>query len=211
MASAGEAKWRSIVLDVNGLLLEKIYDPRGLFAGSCCVRMGQFSIFVRPSAKEFVQWCVQRFNVIVWSTSQKRTLEPLLPLIFSHGSSPSAVMDQTNCVFLPDSHPDCPGKPLFIKRFPPELWSGCGEDNLLLIDDACYKAALNPPGTSVHPPPWSHTSEDGDIVLGQLREVLSVFLRQGAAAAADEAVRSYAWSSPATDRLYMEIQEGAVA
>jgi hypothetical protein len=202
-----DAAKKTIVLDVNGLLLEKLYDPQGAHVNNGCVRVGKFSVFVRPHAREFVAWCLRRFEVVIWSTSQRRTLRPLLPLIFSP-TVRLTVMDQTDCVLLRSAHPSFPGKPLFVKRFPPHLLTG----EVLLIDDACYKAALNPPETSVHPPQWSHLcTGDADLVLRQLRDVLCVFEAESTEAAARQAEQTSGWSCPSSDRLYIDIQTGAVA
>jgi len=191
-----------LVLDVNGLLcwrapkgksvvmvddvrvdLATLRPPDGTAA--------QFHVWLRPYAREFVAWCAERFELVVWSTATARNLEPLVELVFA-GHRPMAVLNQSHCTNIDVTHPDDEARPLYIKELA-KMWADqriaaaahgllphSAEDTLLL-DDSPYKALANPQHTALHPLEWrgpadSAGSGDADGALaadGPLRAALA--------------------------------------
>eukprot|EP00966_Prymnesium_polylepis_P304906 7044524-Prymnesium_polylepis.1 len=111
-----------LVLDCNGLLfwrarkgttdLSKL--PRGPDATS-----GQFAIFSRPHLYEFLQWCTQRFVVVVWSTAKRQNLDPMVKLAFQGLPPPALVLDQHDCTPTGQFDGD---RPLMLKELA-RLWA----------------------------------------------------------------------------------------
>lgn len=176
-----------LILDVNGLLVQRqkigwgdgaLGVPPGYTPiGNCwCVR-------ARPGAAEFIAFCMGHFAVGLWSTmtseNLQRVVQALLPL--------PGLREQLQFVWgaescTPTGEVTSSGKQLMQKRLE-VLWSEAGlhvyaPSATLLVDDDPYKAAANPPHTSVHPPAWSHDDDDDSLLLadGPLRSWLDRLL-----------------------------------
>lgn len=147
-----------LVLDVNGLLLFRKYKATS-FPQEFDAVIGEFTIFIRPFAKEFLTWCCDNFIVVIWGTAMKQNLDPLIPLVFGC-NQPHLVLTQAECSDTGLQHPTKRGKALLVKDIH-RVWEhpnlqgfGFDETNTVLIDDAPYKAAWNPTLTAVHPKAW---------------------------------------------------------
>ena len=124
----------------------------------------------------------------------RKNIEPIIQATFgSDGSlAPAAILDQDDCTDTGIGHPDNVHKRMRIKRLS-LLWDDArvaaalpgvalGPANTLLIDDSPYKAADNPPHTSVHPPEWSALDADNPHDLhtealgpdGEVRRLLAL-------------------------------------
>lgn len=67
----------SLVLDLNGVLLDKLFDPKHeLPAHLYHARFGKFAIITRPGAFSFLCWAVANFSkVVVWSSLRRENAE----------------------------------------------------------------------------------------------------------------------------------------
>eukprot|EP00656_Telonema_subtile_P026891 TRINITY_DN28870_c0_g1_i1.p1 TRINITY_DN28870_c0_g1~~TRINITY_DN28870_c0_g1_i1.p1 ORF type:complete len:292 (+),score=58.43 TRINITY_DN28870_c0_g1_i1:109-984(+) len=168
-----------LVLDANGLLLYRLGHgkERDLRLGKpdCVVR--SFEVWLRPGVQEFVRFCQQHFELVVWSSAQLRNFKSALPLVFGEDSRTLLhVMGQDSCTDTGLKHPDNVHKPVFLKELA-KLWAlrvlrgRFGPSNTLLVDDSVYKTALNPTYTAVHPQEWVPWMQDDDG-LQQLTELL---------------------------------------
>ena len=229
-ASAGS---RLLILDVNGLLLWRARKGRDSVAGiprPPDARVSNVSIYLRPHAQSFFSWCLQHFTVVVWSTAMARNVAPLVDLIFdassqgsSQGSShPAAVLDNSHCEPTGMRHPENRHKPLVLKRLSAawqhERVAALGpfcESNTVLLDDSPYKAARNPPHTSLHPPEWTplEACAERDGALASGGKIRSVLAELACADDMREVVRrvngsaSDFWSCPSADGLYRRLRE----
>ncbi|KAM5559612.1 hypothetical protein ABKV19_020996 [Rosa sericea] len=146
-----------LVLSLNGLLLYRVYrknkakfpttrDPDARFASQL--------VFEGPFAAEFVEFCLERFEVAVWSCAQERKVKGVLDCVMGWRKRKKliAIFDQDHCT---DSEPismEDKEMPLFLKKLK-DLWKYLdgkySESDTLLIDDQPYKALLNPPYTGI--------------------------------------------------------------
>lgn len=180
-----------LVLDANGFLCWRARRgdaAKPLPSRPCDLSEGEFRIYLRPSVRDFLEWCALRFHVIMWSTAMRRNVEPIVRAAFGPRLAPAAVFDQADCDDTGLAHPDNPHKRLLLKRLP-RLWAdprvaqflgGYGPADTLLIDDSPYKAAANPEHTAVHPPEWSALDPDdapNSTALapgGEIRRLLAI-------------------------------------
>jgi hypothetical protein len=192
-----------LILDVDGLLVHRIFQPAPEVLARISVDpdivAGEVAIFLRPYAREFVQWCSERFVVAVWSTAMGQNVEPLVDLVFLGGARPAAIFDQSDCADTGVAHPDKPEK--LKAKLLSAVWghpaiAAAGpfdEKSTLLLDDAPWKTMFNKNHTAAFPVPWEPGASDelsGKALGtdGDFRELLGDF-----AAAADgrEAVKAW--------------------
>ena len=152
-----------LVLDANGLLFWRVRKgqaPRG--SPNCLSKLpqpdasvNQFAIFARPHVRDFVRWCTEHFVVVVWSTAQRKNLEPMVKLAFDGLPPPALVLDQADCTPTGESDGE---RPLMLKELSklwghPQLLAACGSygaTDTVLVDDSPYKTANNPEHTAIH-------------------------------------------------------------
>ncbi len=146
-----------IVLDLNGVLLHRMFSREALNCPPPQHSVGNFHVWVRPGVDEFLDFVFEHFDVAVWSSARRYNIEPLVSLIFK--DRPLVfVWDQSFC--LKDGFLD--EKPLFLKQMSTiEHFFPHYSGRVLLIDDDPLKMRLNAPGTSIHPPSWDVWSKDG--------------------------------------------------
>ncbi|PRQ43764.1 putative FCP1 domain, HAD-like domain-containing protein [Rosa chinensis] len=136
-----------LVLSLIGLLLYLVYrknkakfpttrDPDARFSSQL--------VFKRPFAAEFVEFCLERFEV---AKKSQRCFESC------NGKEPrrqrkklSVIFAQDDCTYSGSMSMEDKEKPLFLKELK-DLWKYLlySEPDTLLIDDQPYKALLNPP------------------------------------------------------------------
>lgn len=192
--SLATTRRKLLVLDINGLLLERIFpkDVKGELPRKADTHQNGRLIFLRPHSRSFVSWCVERFAVVVWSTAMQKNVLPLVSLLFpSADQQPAAVMHQEDCTPTGQFDPRKRGKELRLKTLArlwerPELSAAGGRPygphNTLLLDDSPYKTIANPPHTSVHPAEWSATNTASELEEalgpeGSIRLLLDRFAR----------------------------------
>ena len=178
-----------VVLDVNGFLVHRTfrleqkdspYAPDAL--------LGEFSVYVRPGAREFLKHLFSKCDVAVWATARKDNLDPIVEMLFTE-EMPVAVFDQRHVTLTDVLHPSKPGKPVWVKEMrtvfcdPRILRLDINHDasTTIIMDDSPYKTAWNPDFTSVFPSTWSPwEADDGLLKHGS---VLYEFLEEFADAA----------------------------
>lgn len=150
-------------------------------------RCGKKNCFVRRFAREFLQWCHERFDVAVWSSAMRVNTEAMVEHVWGElRHKLSFVLSQEHCA-VDGKMPTSNGrgmKPKFLKELS-QVWKTfgdakrCDAANTLLIDDSHYKVARNPPHTSIHPTPFTVSTRDFDVGLsenGALRRYLEKLL-----------------------------------
>ena len=190
VSSVAKKRTPLLVLDLNGLLVDRIYirnaRERQQFLKKVSdekitrpQRSGDFLVFLRPGCKDFLRFVMRDFDVAIWSSARKRNIHPILKLLFTPSSRRQlhAIYGQEECQKM--DNPNSEHKPLFIKDLR-SLWETCGSaEYTLLVDDSPEKAQFNPPHTSIHPPAWGHANvADGELERGgKLREFLKDMAR----------------------------------
>ncbi|GAB2272229.1 hypothetical protein Dimus_007050 [Dionaea muscipula] len=155
-------KKKLIILDLNGLLVYrthrwvgKIPSNRkhdGLF--------GNQFVYKRPFCEEFMNFCLQRFEIGLWSSGKVHNVDGVLDCVFKGLRSKLLfVWNQDHCTDYGFKTLENKEKPLFfrelkkvwVKVMPPCKHGSYSASNTLLIDETPYKGLLNPPNTGIYP------------------------------------------------------------
>jgi len=163
-----------LILDINGLLLERIF-PKDLSSAPSrkadCMTNGRL-IFLRPHCRSFLGWCLEHFAVVVWSTAMRKNVLPLVSCLFPSATpQPAAALHQDDCTPTGLFDFKNKSKELRLKVLArlwarPELGAGFGPHNTLLLDDSPYKTIANPPHTAVHPAEWQAANATPELDEG---------------------------------------------
>ena len=154
-----------LILDMNGLLLEKRPSPNG--------RDKLYTL--REDDGEFLEFCFKSFEVAFWSCCNQKNLKSMIQS-FKRACTPSLAQqlqrcrtfDQDWCDVVCDSNGDpvTEGPYFFVKPrdtlfdHPDGLkGKGASVDNTLLIDDSPYKNVRNEMWSAVHPLPFHIVNE----------------------------------------------------
>lgn len=133
---------------------------------------GGFHIWLRPRAKEFLDFLLSQYHVAVWSSATLRNIWPLLSALLGSEKEASDrlafVWSQTECTDSGKGHPNDSHRPMFHKEiakvFSDSSFGGLYHaKNTLLIDDDLSKVALNPPHLSIAPPKYAGANEEEDL------------------------------------------------
>lgn len=182
-----------LVLDLAGVLCDRVFhknranipDNRTPDDAS-----GSFFVYKRPFCEEFVRFCLERFDVGIWSSAKRTNLETALDCVIGEFKGRLLfVWDQDDCTNSGFSTKENKNKPIFFKELK-KLWDNKSSNlpwrkgqysssNTLLIDDKPYKALLNPPCTAIFPTEYRPDQLD-DATLGpngELRRYLDGLAR----------------------------------
>ncbi|OIW19953.1 hypothetical protein TanjilG_30887 [Lupinus angustifolius] len=158
-----------LVLNLNGLLVNRIHRssvnkiPK---SSSPDAIYRNFKVFRRPFVEQFMKFCLDRFEVGIWSSAIEHNIEDALSC--SIGSSAKKLLfvwDQNQCLNSGFTSLEKVTKPLFFKELK-KVWGKIKKggpylaSNTLLIDDKPYKAFLNPPNTGIFPDSYKVENED---------------------------------------------------
>ncbi|XP_052723625.1 uncharacterized FCP1 homology domain-containing protein C1271.03c isoform X1 [Vigna angularis] len=176
-------KRRLIVLDINGLLAAVVSSPPKDRKPD--ITIGRRAIFKRPSYLDFLEFCLEKFEVGIWSSRLKknvdRIIDGLMPflknkLLFCWDLS---YCTETHFKTLENKYKNVVFKDLrklWDKHDPNLPWKKgyYNESNTLLLDDSPYKALLNPPNTSIFPHTFCYHDENDSSLAegGELRVFL---------------------------------------
>uniref|UniRef100_A0A803MQP5 Mitochondrial import inner membrane translocase subunit TIM50 n=1 Tax=Chenopodium quinoa TaxID=63459 RepID=A0A803MQP5_CHEQI len=155
---------KMLVLDLNGLLIHRAHrgnkseipqnrQPDGVYR--------QRLVYRRPFLEEFMKFCLERFEVGIWSSAKEGNVDGIFDCAFKGfmRSSFLFIWDQRSCTDSGFKSMEKKYKPLFFKELK-KLWQTSAplkagllfsESNTLLIDDEPYKGLLNPPNTGIYP------------------------------------------------------------
>lgn len=199
-SGTGSPRKKLLVLDINGLLADIVYGAvQGYKADT---EISRRSVFKRPFCDDFLAFCFERFNVGIWTSRQKKNMEPVLDFLMGNAKQNLLFCwDQEHCTDSLFNTTVDGTKPLFLKKLK-KLWEKYepnlpwelgeyNETNTLLLDDSPHKAICNPPFTAIFPHTYQYTNtEDNSLGPGgKLRMYL-----EGVAMA--ENVQKYVEESP---------------
>ncbi|XP_015087457.1 uncharacterized protein LOC107030704 isoform X1 [Solanum pennellii] len=107
-----------------------------------------------------MKFCLERFEVGLWSSAMDRNVEPILDnIMIGLRKKLVFVWDQDKCIDSGFPTVEKKNKPIFLKKLK-KIWENnyyggrFSESNTLLIDDEPHVALLNPPNTGVFPPAY---------------------------------------------------------
>ncbi|KOM40125.1 hypothetical protein LR48_Vigan04g032300 [Vigna angularis] len=162
----GNPKKKLLILDVNGLLADfvSIHDTRTRYRRE---REPDFilkgrKVYKRPFFENFLQFCLDRFHVGVWSSRAKCNVDEAIKFLM--GKSASKLLfcwNQSHCTTTEFTTVEDLHKPLVLKELR-KLWEKeeadlpwekgeFNESNTLLLDDSPYKALMNPMHSAIFP------------------------------------------------------------
>ncbi|KAL9235667.1 hypothetical protein vseg_010409 [Gypsophila vaccaria] len=188
-------KKKLLVFNLNGVLIHRDFKGRkASFPKDRCpdAAYGGQVVYKRPFLDKFLKFCLERFEVGIWSSAQTQNTEGVVDSVLQKFESQFLfVWDQNQCSDYGYKSLENRKKPLFFKELT-KLWSSLAdrssrgrqfsESNTLLIDNESYKALLNPPNTGIFLETYN-VRDSADNVLDPKNE-LGMFL-EGLAEAED--------------------------
>nr|XP_043635805.1 uncharacterized protein LOC122606965 [Erigeron canadensis] len=196
-----------LIIDVSGLLVDVTAPHEGYRAATI---QGSRAVYKRPHCDEFWQFILDRFNIGLWTTTSWRNIEWVIDFLLRESQQKLLFCwDRSHCTDTGFSTVEDISKTLFLKELR-MLWEKkdrnlpwkvgeYNESNTLLIDNAPYKALLNPPHTAIFPYPFRYWMTD-DNSLG-LKGDLRVYLER---VAASENVQKFVQENPFGQRPIRE-------
>ncbi|TMW82228.1 hypothetical protein EJD97_006463 [Solanum chilense] len=157
-------KKKLLVLNLGGLLVHRVhkrdwFSVRTYKPDLVC---GNFKVFKRPFCEQFLKFCLERFEVGIWSSAMERNMDAILDnIMVGLKRKLLFVWDQEKCI---DSGFKClekKEKPIFLKQMK-KIWENkynilpfrggkFSESNTIMIDDEPHTALINPPNTAIFP------------------------------------------------------------
>ncbi len=156
---------RALVLDLNGLLVTVVEPRFGEKPPAYADEMLKYDVldkqvFCRKDSHFFLDWCLQFFNVFIWSTSLSRKVMSICNTIFPEQVPKiTGFFSQAHCT---QRSWQIQRKPVFMKDLS-LFWKhtpGYNAQNTLIIDNSFYKVFQNPPQTWLVTPSLGHQSAE---------------------------------------------------
>ncbi|KMT15843.1 hypothetical protein BVRB_3g058110 [Beta vulgaris subsp. vulgaris] len=162
-----------LILDINGILADIVYPPpKGYRADT---KIAGRAVFTRPFCSDFLNFCLERFNVAIWSSRSRKIIDRLVnylmgdrkdKLIFCWDLS---YCTESNFRTLENKHKALVFKELrkVWESYDPDLpWKKgeFNESNTFLLDDTPYKALLNPPHSAIFPYSYNFKNRSDDSI-----------------------------------------------
>ncbi|PWA35963.1 HAD-like domain-containing protein [Artemisia annua] len=175
-------KKKLLVLPLGGMLVHRAYRNR---PNTIPMRSRpdfstrSFLIYKRPYCEGFLKFCLERFEVGIWSSAMEQNIDGvLINIMGEHKSKLLFTWDQGQCTNTGFMCLENKEKPVFLKELK-YVWQKKWRDveysssNTLLITDP-VKALLNPPNTSMFPGNYDPNNKVDDFLgpHGELRAFL---------------------------------------
>ncbi|PNY05314.1 NLI interacting factor-like phosphatase [Trifolium pratense] len=160
-------KKKLLVMNLNGFLLHRFihrhilrdgrYVPNPILGSRRADSIsGNFLLFKRPFSEEFMKFCLERFEVGIWSSAQEHNIDGALDLAIGEESKNKLlfVWNQDQCRQTNTASKESNEKPIYFKELQ-KVWEKVEKggpysaSNTLMIGDKPYKAYLNPENTAI--------------------------------------------------------------
>ncbi|GAB2302133.1 hypothetical protein Dimus_036150 [Dionaea muscipula] len=163
-------KKKLVILTLNGLLLYRNHRSGKIPTNRTHdARFGNQLVYKRPFFQEFMNFCLQRFEIGIWSSAKGHNVDGVIDCVFKGGLKKKLlfVWDQDKCSDYGFKSLENKEKPIFLKELK-KLWDevkssdnrgSYSASNTLLIDETPYMGLLNPPNTSIYPEPYDPDNE----------------------------------------------------
>ncbi|XP_010553347.1 PREDICTED: uncharacterized protein LOC104823469 isoform X2 [Tarenaya hassleriana] len=174
--TAVKKKKKLLVLSLGGLLVHRAHEasmPKSLMGRSPDATYGFHYVYKRPFCEEFMRFCLDRFEVGIWSSAIERNVDAVLNAVMKGLKGKLLfVMDQKDCINSGFMSLEKKTKPLFFKdlsRVFRKVNSRAGKPvyscvNTLMIDDTPYKAFLNPGNCGIFPVAFDPGNDEDDLL-----------------------------------------------
>nr|VDD15103.1 unnamed protein product [Brassica rapa] len=163
-------KKKLLILSPNGLLLYRVHmqnlsrKPENRSPDSTC---GPNLVYKRPFAGEFMKFCLERFEVGIWSSANESNVDIILNIVLEDLKNKLLfVWDQKQSTNIGLKTLENSDKPMFFKDLSKvfQKFKKFSASNTFLIDNEPYKALINPDNTGVFPLPYDPTDKNDDFL-----------------------------------------------
>ncbi|KAL1224358.1 hypothetical protein V5N11_035471 [Cardamine amara subsp. amara] len=159
-----------LVLSLSGLLLHRVHKkdmrkkPRNRSPDASC---GPNLVYKRPFCEDFMKFCLERFEVGIWSSACERNIDITLNIVLKDVEDKLLfIWDQNKCTDSGYKTLENSFKPMFFKDLSKvfQRFKGFSASNTVFIDDEPYKALLNPDNTGLFPLSYDATDKKDDFL-----------------------------------------------
>lgn len=175
-----DSQKKLLILDMNNVLVFRVFIPSQEQEQPDTIPFNdlatispnkRFYTWQRPHLDSFIDFCLENYNVAVWSSARRENVDHLIDLVFGKIRRKLLAFewDQSHC----ESHSQgaFSEKPIFFKNLS-KVWDKypCyNQTNTYLADDSAKKSENNPPGTVITLDPWYPHKGSGfnDCDLGE--------------------------------------------
>ncbi|KAD6119218.1 hypothetical protein E3N88_10489 [Mikania micrantha] len=170
-AGPSRSRRKLIVIDTGGFLVDVTTALREGFKAD--TMHGSNAVFKRPHCDEFLQFCFERFNVGVWTSTSRYNTECALDFLMGDNQHKLLFCwDRNHCSDTGFGTVENNSKALILKELR-KLWEKkdpnlpweigeYDESNTLLIETTPHKALLNPPHTAIFLNPYRYWNTEDD-------------------------------------------------
>lgn len=154
-----------IVLDLNGVLVDRYHNSTGEYIDSDFTSPNGYFVYVRPHTKEFLQFVFEHFHVGVWSLLDEKHTTHILNKILTDEQIKNLKFILTQYQCIREEHSDHK-TPVFLKDLS-ILWASYEyyAHKTVLIDTFASNSKLNPPYVCIHPTTYIYTNQKDDTLL----------------------------------------------
>ncbi|KAG7638716.1 FCP1 homology domain [Arabidopsis thaliana x Arabidopsis arenosa] len=163
-------KKKLLVLSLSGLLLHRVHKkelrkkPKNRSPDASC---GPNLVYKRPFAEEFMKFCLERFEVGIWSSACEKNVDIVLSIVLENLQDKLLfVWDQEECTDSGYKTLENRYKPLFFKDLSKvfKCFKGFSASNTIFIDDEPYKALRNPDNTGLFPMSFDASNKQDNLL-----------------------------------------------
>ncbi|CAL9235765.1 unnamed protein product [Arabidopsis halleri] len=163
-------KKKLLVLSLSGLLLHRVHikemrkKPKNRSPDASC---GPNLVYKRPFAEAFMKFCLERFEVGIWSSACEKNVDIILSIVLENLQDKLLfVWDQEECTDSGFKTLENRYKPLFFKDFSKvfQCFKGFSASNSIFIDDEPYKALRNPDNTGLFPMSYDPSNKNDSLL-----------------------------------------------
>lgn len=162
-------KEKLIILDLDETL---IYATESRLDYEPSFEVGHYYVYVRPFAKEFIEYCRTEFRVAIWTSSNEIYAEAIVHNLFGSEYPLEFTWSRNKCVqkFNPETH-----EYFFIKDLKKVRKQGYNLESIIMVDDSPEKLIRNY-GNLVRVAPFFGKKTDEELLLlkgylGELKKV----------------------------------------
>ncbi|XP_010509460.1 PREDICTED: uncharacterized protein LOC104785872 [Camelina sativa] len=164
------AKKKLLVLSLSGLLLHRVHKkdmrkkPKNRSPDASC---GPNLVYKRPYAEEFMKFCLERFDVGIWSSACEKNVDIVLSIVLEDLEDKLLfVWDQKKCTDSGFKTLENSKKPMFFKDLSKvfQSFNDFSASNTIFIDDEPYKALLNPDNTGLFPLSYDASNKNDNLL-----------------------------------------------
>lgn len=141
-----------LILDINGLICCKVKPPYQENLTNNYIARNHYRVYFRDNVKEFIKWCLENYNVGIWSSTNNYNVYPILKHVLDQDIIKKFLFiwcrDRTR---LDLEYPNNNIKKFDTIKDLKDIWScptiNCEREydssNTLLIDDSYQKTRFN--------------------------------------------------------------------